>query len=115
MGAWLAAGSANTPPVGLRKSMDGARTDVTDVSTFVYYPIDNAVPAAWRGRLGFSSIVNGANTGPPAMYVHLPSVPFWPQAPVTRKVCCPSERQLSKTSVIVQAVALLGQLAALPS
>ena len=38
-------------PVGLRKSMDGPRTDVADVTTFVYYPIDNSVTATWRGRL----------------------------------------------------------------
>lgn len=38
-------------PVGMRKSIDGPRADVTDVTTFVYYPVDNNVPAAWRGHL----------------------------------------------------------------
>jgi RHS repeat-associated protein len=38
-------------PAGLRKQMDGPRTDVTDVITFVYYPIDTSVTATWRGRL----------------------------------------------------------------
>jgi RHS repeat-associated protein len=45
--AWLSL----PQPVGLRKSMDGPRTDVSDVTTFVYYPIDNSVPATWRGRV----------------------------------------------------------------
>jgi len=38
-------------PAGLRKSIDGPRTDVGDVTTFVYYPVDSSVPSAWRGRL----------------------------------------------------------------
>ncbi|MCU1348637.1 MAG: repeat protein, partial [Acidobacteria bacterium] len=38
-------------PTGLRKSVDGPRTDVSDLSRFVYYPIDAAVPARLRGRL----------------------------------------------------------------
>jgi YD repeat-containing protein len=38
-------------PVGSRKSVDGARTDVTDLTRFVYYPIDATVPATLRGRL----------------------------------------------------------------
>jgi len=45
--AWLSL----PQPVGLRKTMDGPRTDVSDVTTFVYYPIDNSVTATWRGRL----------------------------------------------------------------
>ncbi|MEA2326080.1 MAG: hypothetical protein QOE68_1039, partial [Thermoanaerobaculia bacterium] len=38
-------------PAGLRKSSDGPRTDVTDTITSVYYPVDAAVPASWRGHL----------------------------------------------------------------
>src|SRR6185369_13662638 len=38
-------------PAGMRKSFDGPRTDVNDVTQFVYYPIDENVPAAWRGHL----------------------------------------------------------------
>lgn len=38
-------------PTGLRKSIDGPRTDVVDVETMVYYPIDASVPQALRGRL----------------------------------------------------------------
>jgi len=45
--AWLSL----PQPVGLRKTMDGPRTDVSDVTTFVYYPIDNSVPSTWRGRI----------------------------------------------------------------
>jgi len=35
----------------MRKSIDGPRTDVADVTTLVYYPIDDSVPPAWRGHL----------------------------------------------------------------
>jgi YD repeat-containing protein len=38
-------------PVGLRKQIDGPRTDVSDVITFVYYPFDSSVTATWRGKL----------------------------------------------------------------
>ncbi|HUP62563.1 MAG TPA: RHS repeat-associated core domain-containing protein [Thermoanaerobaculia bacterium] len=38
-------------PALLRKSIDGPRTDVEDVTSFVYYPIDSSVPAELRGRL----------------------------------------------------------------
>ena len=39
-------------PAGKRKKIDGPRTDITtDITTFVYYPIDNSVPATYRGRL----------------------------------------------------------------
>ncbi|HET7434438.1 MAG TPA: RHS repeat-associated core domain-containing protein [Thermoanaerobaculia bacterium] len=38
-------------PALLRKSIDGPRTDVDDVTSFVYYPIDGSVPALWRGQL----------------------------------------------------------------
>jgi RHS repeat-associated protein len=45
--AWL-----NLPqPAGLPKLNDGPRTDVADLSTWVYYPVDTAVPATWRGHL----------------------------------------------------------------
>lgn len=45
--AWLSL----PQPSGLRKSIDGPREDVEDVASFVYYPIDPAVPALLRGRL----------------------------------------------------------------
>jgi len=38
-------------PAGKKKSVDGPRTDVSDVTAFVYYPIDDTVPATNRGRL----------------------------------------------------------------
>ncbi|HEX7152948.1 MAG TPA: RHS repeat-associated core domain-containing protein [Thermoanaerobaculia bacterium] len=38
-------------PRSMRKSVDGPRTDVSDVTTFVYYPADATVPPALRGRL----------------------------------------------------------------
>jgi YD repeat-containing protein len=50
-GAFQSAWLSLPQPGGLRKSVDGPRTDVADVATYVYYPIDNAVPGAWRGRL----------------------------------------------------------------
>jgi len=50
-GAFDAAWLSLPQPTGLRKSNDGPRTDVTDTITFVYYPIDSAVPANWRGQL----------------------------------------------------------------
>jgi RHS repeat-associated protein len=45
--AWL---SLAQPP-GLTKSIDGPRTAVSDVTTFVYYPFDTTVPGPWRGHL----------------------------------------------------------------
>ncbi|HET8796918.1 MAG TPA: DUF6531 domain-containing protein, partial [Thermoanaerobaculia bacterium] len=45
--AWLAL----PQPRHLRKTVDGPRSDVADVTQFVYFPIDPAVPAARRGRL----------------------------------------------------------------
>jgi RHS repeat-associated protein len=45
--AWLPLGQ----PSGEKKLVDGPRTDVSDVNTFVYYPIDATVPGAWRGRM----------------------------------------------------------------
>ncbi|MGN6187012.1 MAG: DUF6531 domain-containing protein, partial [Thermoanaerobaculia bacterium] len=38
-------------PAGMLRSTDGPRTDVADVTRYVYYPIDAAVPAMLRGRL----------------------------------------------------------------
>ena len=35
-------------PAGEKKSVDGPRTDVADVTSYVYYPLDVAVPGAWR-------------------------------------------------------------------
>lgn len=45
--AWLSL----PQPSGLRKSVDGSRTDAADVTLFVYYPVDSSVPALLRGRL----------------------------------------------------------------
>ncbi|HYH09201.1 MAG TPA: DUF6531 domain-containing protein, partial [Thermoanaerobaculia bacterium] len=53
-GGWNAAWSQLAQPYGLPKSIDGPRTDVADVSTFVYYPIDPSVPPLQRGRLAAS-------------------------------------------------------------
>lgn len=50
-GAFNASWLTIAQPSRLRKSVDGPRTDVSDVTQFVYYPIDPSVPAAWRGRL----------------------------------------------------------------
>ncbi len=44
--SWL-----SLPQPRMRKSMDGSRTDVTDVTRFAYYPIDDAVSALLRGHL----------------------------------------------------------------
>lgn len=44
--AWL-----SLPQPRLRKITNGPRADVLDLTTYVYYPIDAAVPAAWRGQL----------------------------------------------------------------
>jgi RHS repeat-associated protein len=45
--AWLSL----PQPMGLRKLVDGPRTDVADLTTWVYYPINSSVPAAWRGQV----------------------------------------------------------------
>jgi RHS repeat-associated protein len=50
-GGGFEAGWLTLPQPRLRKSVDGPRLSVADVAQFVYYPIDVAVPAAWRGRL----------------------------------------------------------------
>lgn len=50
-GAFQTAWLSLPQPAGERKSTDGPRTDATDVTTFVYYPIDATVPGAWRGHL----------------------------------------------------------------
>jgi YD repeat-containing protein len=44
--AWL-----SLPQPMRAKTVDGPRSDITDATTFVYYPIDPAVPAGWRGQL----------------------------------------------------------------
>jgi YD repeat-containing protein len=38
-------------PVGKTRVIDGPQTSLNDITTFVYYPVDNSVPAAYRGRL----------------------------------------------------------------
>ncbi len=38
-------------PSGMRKSVDGPRTDVSDVTALVYYPFAGSVPEPWRGHL----------------------------------------------------------------
>jgi YD repeat-containing protein len=50
-GAFDAAWTSLPQPAGLRRSTDGPRTDVSDTTTWVYYPIDPSVPASWRGHL----------------------------------------------------------------
>ena len=45
--AWLSL----PQPSLMRKMVDGPRTDVVDITSFVYYPIDAGVPANLRGRL----------------------------------------------------------------
>ncbi len=50
-GAFQSAWLPLAQPSGQKKLVDGPRTDVSDVDTFVYYPLDAAVPGAWRGRI----------------------------------------------------------------
>lgn len=50
-GAFEAAWASMPQPAGLRKSTDGPRSDVNDSTTWIYYPINAAVPGPWRGRL----------------------------------------------------------------
>lgn len=50
-GSFQSAWMALPQPVLMTKSTDGPRTDVQDVTSYVYYPADAAVPAFWRGRL----------------------------------------------------------------
>jgi len=50
-GPFAAAWLAFPQPAGVIRQIDGPRTDVADLTTYVYYPIDPAVPATWRGRL----------------------------------------------------------------
>ena len=50
-GTFLSSWLTLAQPTGLPKSTDGPRTDVADVTLFVYYPVDNAVPVSLRGRL----------------------------------------------------------------
>ncbi len=50
-GSFSAAWLALPQPSGTRKGIDGPRTDVSDVTTFVYYPVDSSVLATLRGRL----------------------------------------------------------------
>ncbi len=50
-GGWWDGGTMSAPqPAGMPLSTDGPRTDVTDVTTYVYYPTSYAVVAA-RGQL----------------------------------------------------------------
>lgn len=57
-GGAFAASWQSLPQPRLSKSTDGPRTDVADVVDLVYYPLDSAVPDAWRGRL--AAVRNGA-------------------------------------------------------
>jgi len=50
-GAFQSAWLPLAQPPGEKKLVDGPRTDVSDVDTFVYYPLDASVPGAWRGRM----------------------------------------------------------------
>src|SRR5207237_1404501 len=38
-------------PVGMRRAFDGPRTDVADVTQWVYYPVSGAVPPGLRGHV----------------------------------------------------------------
>lgn len=53
-GAFSSGWLALPQPLGKRKSIDLPRTDVADVTKYVYYPVDNAVPSGWRGQLAAS-------------------------------------------------------------
>jgi RHS repeat-associated protein len=50
-GNFLPAWELLPQPPFMTKSVDGPRTDVADVTAFVYYPVDPQVPALLRGRL----------------------------------------------------------------
>ena len=50
-GAFQSAWLSLPQPAGEKKSIDGPRTETADVTTFVYYPVDDAVPGPWRGHL----------------------------------------------------------------
>lgn len=50
-GAFQSAWLSLPQPIRLRKSIDGPRDDVNDVTTFVYYPVDASVTAVLRGHL----------------------------------------------------------------
>ena len=38
-------------PSGKKRYVNGPQTSLNDITTFVYYPVDNSVPATYRGRL----------------------------------------------------------------
>lgn len=50
-GAFQSAWLSLPQPARERKSIDGPRTDVSDVTAFVYYPADPTVPGPWRRRV----------------------------------------------------------------
>ncbi len=50
-GAFAAAWLTLPQPGGLQRTSDGPRTDVADVTSYVYYPVHASVPALLRGRL----------------------------------------------------------------
>jgi RHS repeat-associated protein len=50
-GAFQTAWLTLAQPAGLRKQLDGPRTDVSDLTQWVYYPNDSSVTANWRGKL----------------------------------------------------------------
>lgn len=58
-GTFAAAWLSLPQPKGLRKVVDGPRTDTADVTTFVHYPIDVSVPALLRGRLAATRTAAG--------------------------------------------------------
>jgi RHS repeat-associated protein len=49
-------------PMGRRKQTDGPVTAVSDVTEWVYYPIDSSVPAVLRGRLAAVKTADGLIT-----------------------------------------------------
>jgi RHS repeat-associated protein len=50
-GVFLPAWMSLPQPSLLRRTADGPRTDVSDVTSWVYYPVHNSVPPLFRGRV----------------------------------------------------------------
>lgn len=61
-GSFLNAWLALPQPASLPKTVDGPRTDVQDVTSMVYYPVDVAVPPLLRGRLAATKNAAGHMT-----------------------------------------------------
>ncbi len=61
-GVFLPAWMSLPQPMYLTRSIDGPRTDVQDITSFVYYPVDPTVPALLRGRLAAARNAAGHTT-----------------------------------------------------